>query len=40
MVYPHKWSPVHKGRAQDQESSPTKDRHSTTVPRNQPTVIK
>ena len=27
--------PSAKGRAQDRESSPAKDRHSTTVPRNQ-----
>ena len=28
--------PSAAGRAQDRDSSPVKDRHSTTVPRNQP----
>jgi len=37
-VYPQKWYPSAAGRAQDRESSPVKDRHSTTVPRNQPSV--
>jgi len=30
--------PSTTGRAQDRESSPAKDRRSTTVPRNQPTL--
>jgi len=30
--------PLATGRAQDRESSPAKDRRSTTVPRNQPVV--
>jgi len=30
--------PSAAGRAQDRESSPVKDRRSTTVPRNQPVV--
>ena len=36
MVYPHSGHPSAVGRAQDSESSPVKDRRSTTVPRNQP----
>ena len=32
--------PSAASRAQDGESSPAKDRHSTTVPRNQPTESK
>ena len=31
--------PSAAGRAQDRESSPVKDRRSTTVPRNQPTSL-
>jgi len=31
--------PSATGRAQDRESSPAKDRRSTTVPRNQPTIL-
>jgi len=31
MIYPYNWSQV----AQDRESSPAKDRHSTTVPCHQ-----
>ena len=35
-VYPHNGHPSAAGRAQDSESSPVRDRRSTTVPRNQP----
>ena len=31
--------PSAAGRAQDRESSPARDRRSTTVPRHQPTII-
>jgi len=32
--------PSGAGRTQDRESSPVKDRRSTTVPRNQPTIVR
>jgi len=36
MVYPHKWSPISCKLSAKQESSPAKDRRSSTVPHNQP----
>ena len=39
-VYPQVYGhPSAAGRAQDSESSPVRDRRSTTVPRNQPIVL-
>ena len=37
--FTHIGYPSAAGRAQDRESSPAKDRRSTSVPRNQPTAI-
>ena len=38
VVHPHKWSPVSRrsSAVPYRESSPIKDQHSTTAPRNQP----